>query len=233
MISDWELKVEDCVSQTFGDFAPMYLYPNTGIFAINYHFNWDFYSFDQTRYYDAGNMELKEELLDELETDSYDESFLTWDEDMEHFDFNDGLYYYKDKGKVTCLSDKIDFAQYASSPELDPYEMDYNFISIDPTRKNVIYTTILEWGDLGHGPLCFASLDGTTQIALEDTDAANVKVGWLRDGSLVYVGTEARPSDDPDYDAEYNNTKPCIKRVSPDGTVSFFSHASDFVVRIH
>jgi hypothetical protein len=60
-----------------------------------------------------------------------------------------------------------------------------------------------------------------------------VKVGWLRDGSLVYVGLEARPTDDPDYDEEYNNTKPCIKRVSPDGTVSFFSHASDFVVRNH
>ena len=233
MITEWDLKVEDCISQTYGDFAPMYLYPNTGCFGINYHFNWDFYSFDKTRYYDAGNMELKEDMLEELETDSYDEAFLTWDEDMEHFDFKDGLYYYKNQGKNHCLSDKIDFAQFTSEPELNPYEMDYNFISIDPTRKSVIFTTILEWGDLGHGPLCFASLDGTVQLALEDTDAANVKVGWLRDGSLVYVGLEARPTDDPDYDEEYNNTKPCIKRVSPDGTVSFFSHASDFVVRNH
>ena len=92
------------------------------------------------------------------------------------------------------------------------------------------YCTLVEWGDLGHGPLCMSSLDGKVQVAFEGTDAADLTWGWLPDGSLLYVGEEPRPTDDPHYNAEWNNTKPCIKIVHPDGTEEVLSHACDFVV---
>ena len=230
MLSPWNLKLDDCISETYGEIAKLFFLSQHYYIGINYHFNWDFYSFDKTRYYDVGMRKLKEESPEEDETDSYDEDFLAWDEDVELFVAEDGQYYYHEDGRKFCLTDKMDFSAY-SEEELDPEEREFDFNSIDPLRKSVIFVTLLEWGDLGHGPLCFASMDGATQVSLNDTDAADLKAGWLQDGSLVYVGTEPRPTDDPDYDAEYNNTRPCIKRVAPDGTVSFFYVADSFITK--
>ena len=80
-----------------------------------------------------------------------------------------------------------------------------------------LWSTYIEWGDLGHGPLCIASLDGKMQKALEGTDAADLTYGWLPNGSLLYVGVEG--------------DQPCIIIVRPDGTSGVFARSSDFVVR--
>ena len=128
------------------------------------------------------------------------------------------------------ISDQINFKDFVSDPEYYS-EPEFEFRSIDPTRRFAAYAAYIEWGDLGHGPLCIASLDGKKQMALKGTDVADLTFGWLPDGSLLYIGAEPRPADDPEYDAEWNNTKPCIMIVRPDGTQEVFSHDSDFVVR--
>ena len=211
--TSWDLKLEECISQTYGKVAPLVLYPDLTIATLAHEFNWDYYGFEGIRLYDYGWGKKREGWdPEEHETDSYDEKFLKWDEDMTKFHSEDNNYYYNDANGDYCISDKIDFKKYVSDPAYfeDP---EFEFLSIDPTNKYVMYATIIEYGDLGHGPLCFASLDGKVQLALEDTDAPDMTAGWLSDGSLVYM---------------VGNT---IKRVSPNGEISDFYQADGFITK--
>ena len=213
--TDWELKIEDCVSQTYGETAHLMCYPSLFRIGLPFDFNWEFYSFANTRFFDLSNDQKWDGWKEDEGTDNTDEEFLKWDDDMAHFSNISNNYYYNDNGRFVCVSDKINFKNYASDPSYyeDP---EFGFLSIDPTNKNVCYTAIIEFGDLGHGPLCFASLDGKVQVAFEDTDAADLNYGWLKDGSLVFAGKDG-------------DNQPCIKRVTPDGKVSIFSKAESFV----
>lgn len=211
LLTSWDLKLEDCVSQTYGKVSPLMLYPDISVASIMHDFNWEYYSFENNRLYDYGFRKKHEGWdPDEYETDSFDEEFLKWDMDMEKFDSHDNNFYYHDGDAEYCVSDKIDFHKYVSEPSYyeDP---EFSLISIDPTNRCVIYSAIIEHGDLGHGPLCFATLDGQKQLAFEDTDAQDMFTGWLNDGSLLYA---------------HNRN---IIRVSPDGTSRVFSDATDFV----
>lgn len=230
MRTDWGLKLNDCVSETYGRASDLYWMKNNNCVGINHTFSWDFYNFSDIKFYYYYADQLQDGWGEnDEETDSYDEEFLQFEEDLEKFGTMFNNFFYAVDGHQVCLSDKLNFKDYCSDPEYysDP---EFELLSIDPTRKSAAYISLIEWGDLGHGPLCYASLDGKVQLAFEDTDAADLTYGWLKDGSLLYVGEEPRPTDDPDYNAEWNNTKPCIKIVKPDGTVEVFSHATNFVV---
>lgn len=232
MVTDWELTLDDCVSETYGKASPLIWVAISNRIGINHNFSWDYYNFADIRFYDLDHeTKLNGWINSEVdETDDYDEDLFQYEEDLEHFRMMDGQYYYIAEDQEICLSDRIDFKSMASDPSYysDP---EFEFCSIDPTRKNVAYIAYIEWGDLGHGPLCIASLDGKMQQAFADTDAADLTYGWMQNGSLLYVGTEDRPIDDPEYNAEWNTTKPCVKIVKSDGTFSVFSHSTDFVVK--
>ena len=232
MVTDWDLALNDCVSETYGKVSPLVWIKATDRIGISHNFSWDFYDFSDIRFYD---MEKKTKLNgwregEEEEAESYDEESQQFNGDYKDFVVMDGRFYYDGDGRETCLSDKINFMDYVSDPEYFS-EQEFELCSIDPTRRLVAYVAYLEWGDLGHGPLCVASLDGKMQLALGDTDAADLSFGWLSNGSLLFVGRESRPANDPDYDPEWNNTKPCVKIVRPDGTIDVFAHAEDFVVK--
>jgi len=229
IIADWDLKPENCISETYGKFSPLEYDSDKYRVSMYHTFSWEYYGFSQKRSIDLYTREKWDGYKDEEEeNDSFDAVFQEWLENQKNLEVKDDNYYYKDNGSSVCLSDKIDFNKYISDPAYAE-KPEFNFLSFAPNKKYLAYTTILEYGDLGHGPLCLASTDGKLQMAFEDTDAPDLVYGWLNDGSLVYVGKEPRPADDPNYDAEYNNTKPCIKKVSPNGKVIVLSHASDFV----
>ena len=230
MRTDWDLQLYDCVSETYGKASPLAWIPAYDRIGIYYNFSWDYYNFADIRFYSLyENVKLDGWSEDELESDVYDEKYLQLYEDMESFSTANNNYYYTTGTGEACISDQIDFKQYASDP--DYYEdPEFALLSIDPTRKSAVYVALIEWGDLGHGPLCYATLDGKVQLAFDDADAADLSYGWLKDGSLLYVGAEPRPATDPEYNEDWNTTRPCIKIVKPDGTVEVFSHATDFVV---
>lgn len=214
MVTDWELELGDCVSETYGKASELNWIQNLGRIGINYGFSWDFYDFSEIRFYDFDKGGKVDGWTDgELETDDYDDQLMQAMDDFEHFTTEDGNFYYNDYGMSICLSDKINFMDYVS--DKDYYsEPEFEVYSIDPTRRMVAYAALVEWGDLGHGPLCMASLSGEVQVALGDTDAANLSWGWLNDGSLLYVGKE-----------------PCVKMLHPDGTVTQLSNATGFAVK--
>lgn len=231
MVTDWELQLNECVSETYGKASELNWIPNLNRISINYNFSWDFYDFSDIRFYDVHEqMKMDGWIEGESETDGYDDRLMQNMEDYERFHGEGGNYYYTDGNQTVCLSDKINFKEYVSDPEYFA-EPEFEFYSIDPTRTNVAYAAIIEWGDIGHGPLCLASLDGKVQVAFKNTDAANLNWGWLSNGALLYVGEESRPTDDPEYDEEWNTTKPCVKVAYPDGSEEVLSHSDSFVAK--
>ena len=229
MRAAWDLKLNDCVSETYGKASTLEWIPSLDRIGIYHNFSWDYYNFADIRFYSLYENVKVDGWEEREESDEIDEKFRRFYEDLESFYTAEGNYYYTTGFGHACLSDKIDFRQYASEPEYYE-EPEFSMLSIDPTRENVAYAAIIEWGDLGHGPLCFATLDGKVQLAFDDTDVSDLSYGWLKDGSLLFVGAEPRPVTDPDYNEDWNTTKPCIKMVKPDGTVEVLSHATDFVV---
>ena len=211
--ADWELKLDDCVSETYGRASSLYWRKQSHCIGINHSFSWDFYDFSDVRFFDYYDNTKKDGWeFDDEETDSYDEDFLQYMADMDMFgSHSNNFYYYTPSGNSICISDKLKFKDYCSDPAYYS-EPEFEMLSIDPTRKNVAYVALIEWGDLGHGPLCFATLDGKVQKAFGDTDAADMSYGWLKNGSMLYAGADG------------------IMIVKPNGTVEVFSHASDFVV---
>lgn len=238
MLSAWDLSYEDCVSQTYGKAAELFYLDEKNRIGIFHEFSWDFYDFSEVKFYDVETQSLSSDWIDvegEADVEEYtyadqDEEEISSEEEKPHFVQTDNKFCYVMDGRYICLSDKINFKDYCSDPEYysDP---EFQSVSIDPTNRYVAYYAYIEWGDLGHGPLCIASLDGERQMALKDTDAADVTCGWLKDGSLLYLGQEPRPTNDPDYNPEWNTTKPCVRIVTPDGVDKVFSHASDFKVK--
>lgn len=214
MRTSWDLKLDDCVSQTYGKASTLAWIPAFDRVGISYNFSWDYYNFADIKffaYYDNKKLDGWNEDED-VETDIYDEEFWKYENDLEHFVSDENQYFYvPEEGEEICLTDKINFEEYCSDPEY--YEApEFVFYSINPTRTCVAYGTIIEWGDLGHGPLCMSSLDGKVQVAFKDTDAADLTWGWMPDGSLLYLNGRS------------------IMIVRPNGTEEVFAKASDFVV---
>lgn len=238
MLAAWGLSINDCVSETYGKAADLFYINEKNRIGIFHEFSWDFYDFSEVKFYDVETQTLMNDWIDEMsEADvdvdddvAQDEEEAMSEEENPHFVQTDNNFNYVVGDRYICLSDKINFKDYCSDPEYYSAP-EFQSISIDPTNRFVAYYAYIEWGDLGHGPLCVASLDGNRQMALKDTDAADVTCGWLKDGSLLYIGQEPRPTDDPEYDPEWNTTKPCVRVVRPDGTDEVFSHSSGFIVK--
>lgn len=216
MVADWGLKVDSCITETYGDFAGLVYYPKRDLLATHHGFSWDDFSFRETRVYSLrdgkmwdwdwekdGNIyssEDEEEEEEEVEEDQYD------------FFREEEQYYYQDGSNAICLSDRMNVKQYVSDPDYAT-DVAYYCCGVSPIGTRVLFAAAIEAGDFDHGPLCVASLDGTFQLVLEGTDMAQTCAEWLNDGSLVYQGNGA------------------IMILYPDKRMDVLSSANSFVVR--
>ena len=152
---------------------------------------------------------------------------LSWDEYCEtsinsfgddRFYVEQGKFYYLTPEGKACLNDKIDFVPAFEIYEEVVDEESFSPVNISPDGKKVVYSVKGELEESG-GYYCVASSDGKDQTLL-DSFIDDVEPQWLSDGSLVFAGREPRPESDPDYDAEWNNSRGCIKIMNPQGAVS-------------
>ena len=152
---------------------------------------------------------------------------LSWDEYCEvsisgfgddRFYVEQGKFYYLTPEGKTCLNDKIDFVPAFELYEEVVDEESFHPVNISPDGKKVVYSVKGELEESG-GYYCVASSDGQKQTLL-DSFINDLAPQWLEDGSMVYAGREPRPESDPEYDAEWNNSRGCIKIMNPQGAVS-------------
>ena len=222
-VADWGVDYEKCVTETYGTVSPLSYYPDRNTLGLWHEFSWDSYMLTKQKLCNLSTGKITDwnhENLDGQKAEDKLDEYLQNEEEQ---------FWYTDGGKV-CLTDKIDFSQYASDPDYAT-EPEFNYLSSSPDNAKVLYAAILEWGDYPHGILAVSSLDGKTQIPLEDTDCTGFIADWLADGSLVYVGEMPLSPDDPNYDANWHYRTHCIKRVFPDGHTEIIAPCGDFKVK--
>lgn len=228
------LEPNRCITETYGDFASLEYFEHKGWIGLEHEFSWDGFGFTETRLYDMKTGKVRDldwDVDNPWDYDEYEEGEEDEDEwDEAGFEAIDGQAYCLKDGEKICLSDKMNVAQYASDPDYMT-SPDFYYFEVNPQGDMVRFAASIESGDFEHGPWCVASIDGKFQMALEGTDFCDGAAKWLSNGSLVFVGTEPRPESDPDYDAEWYNTMPCIKIMNPNHEITVLSHASKFVKR--
>ena len=181
------------------------------------------YILNQSPYQDAIEVEYYNVGLGQAGTMSGSEYWENYDGDPrfesdQFYNADQKLYYVTPEGKV-ALTDKMDLMPLFDIEDCAQY-MHFYPMETSPDGKRILIKANCELGELDYGYHCVATLDGQQQSILTDSDLQSFYPQWLSDGSLVYVGNEPRPKDDPDYDEEWNNTRHCIKIVAPDGTAS-------------
>lgn len=219
-VVDLGLKIDDCISETYGEYGALVIKNDGSAIGIQHNFNWDVYGFDKVKIYYPNTGKLKDNgdwsiFFEGNPSVNYSDFEYRQDEDS---DIGPYKLYYVNNGANVCLSDKIDFdsmTQFEKErEEFEPYQY-------SPNGKYILYGAILEWGDYPHGPYCIASLNGKYQLALEDTDISQTSaVNWLDNGALIYVGT----------DQQHNQ---CIKIVWPEKDKQpnvLIPNASDFLI---
>ncbi len=71
-------------------------------------------------------------------------------------------------------------------------ETDFNSFMLSPDETKILYGTMIEMGDLGHGPYCIANKDGSNQMILKQTDISDRNPVWLKNNKIVFKGDEEK-----------------------------------------
>lgn len=212
LLADWGLKLSDCVSETDGKVAPMASREQDFQVGIQYQYDDEYSTFKEMRTYGIYTKVMTEDWLsktfDEEDAALFQEEYVDGeDEEDESDDNNYYCYVLADSNKKIRLSDKLDFDNYKSEYVHTP---GYVFLGIGPNRDCVIFGAPFGWTHVGHGPLCFATLDGEVQKIL-DYDYSEACYGWLNNGKLAYADREG------------------IHVLAPDGKEEIISNATLFV----
>lgn len=161
---------EKCMSETYG--ARGWLKYKDGMLLMQSDFSWEVYGFSTTNVFSIADNSLSV-------SDGYPEF-----EDAplpidDQFKIENGQLFYLHNGQEYCLTHKLGL-------KLDDYEysymdqVEYMDISVSPDGSKVIFIAITSFGDLAHGPLCIADIDGNNQqILIEDGAIAGCKPKWI------------------------------------------------------
>ena len=157
---------------------------------MEHGFVWDYYDFQKFDIYSIAGKEKKSldkesdgrilgKFMTELPRNKADQYFKTTKQQL----------YYTRNNKKVCLSDKLDFNVLRNKEDEDYWvETEFTTFILSPDETKILYGTMIEMGDLGHGPYCIANADGSNQIILVGTDiAGSKKPVWLKNNNVVFI----------------------------------------------
>jgi Tol biopolymer transport system component len=188
-LADWKLKKDECISETDREMSPLFYYK--GDLIIRHNFNWDSYDFNKMAIYSIANKNITQKGFD------YDfiikiSGELSFNKAQQYFQTMDENLYYTRNNKKVCLSDKLDF-KVLRNKESEEYwvETEFNSYTLSPDETKILYGTMIEMGDLGHGPYSIANANGSSQMILVGTDiAGSKKPVWLKNNNVVFFDNE-------------------------------------------
>ena len=178
---DWKLKKDECKPSTYGETSPLFYYK--GDLIIRHNFSWDSYDFNKMAIYSIANKKIDfiMKISGELSSNKAEQYFQTIDENL----------YYTRNNKKVCLSDKLDFKVLRNKEDEDYWvETYFNSFTLSPDQTKILYGTMIEMCDLGHGPYSIANKDGSNQMILPQTDISDKNPVWLKNNKIVFIGDE-------------------------------------------
>ncbi|MDD4747916.1 MAG: hypothetical protein PHW19_11605 [Salinivirgaceae bacterium] len=188
-IINWELTKKTCTTETYNETSPLFLY--NGKLIIRHNFKWDYYNFISMAIYSIANKNITQK--------GYDYSFikklsgtLSSNKAEQYFQIIDQHLFYTRNSIKVCLTDKLDFEILKTKGSEDYWvETDFTYYTLSPDETKVLFGSVVEMGDLAHGPYCIANADGTNQIILKATDVGSSKSPiWLKNNSVAFIDYE-------------------------------------------
>ena len=214
-VVDWELKKDECITETFGEESPLRYHK--GELLMEHGFNWGFYAF---RKFDIYSITSKEKKSMEMDSDwHFCEKFeveLSREKEEQYFKTTkQQLYYIRDNAKA-CLTDKLNFEVLKGEGD-DRTETEFHYFTFSPDETKILFGVLIGWGDLPHGPYCIANVDGSNQMMLEGTDIAVIKKpAWLKNNSLAFRDNESNlfvtNNEDNSFHKIAENVSSCVGR---------------------
>ena len=164
LLTDWDLKLSDCVNDECEKVASMVGYPGFQEIGILHGVNPEYCSFKDYRFYD---------IYAKTQWDGWGDDGML-EKHLENEDlFNEIAMGLEEKGISAVLLEMNPSHQYIAFGDIKEW-MDQDVVNIP-----------------GHGPLCFSSLDGKMQVTLDEIDVANMyNWGWLTDDTFVFSDRE-------------------------------------------
>lgn len=197
-ITGWELKLSDCYSKNCGKAATMYAEKATTednpnavlLIGIEHGTFEDMCVFQGIMYYNCEN---------KMKTDYWPAEY----DNSQEIDAKEQVK--ADLGLYDLTKFDLNIPGEVEENKMEAY-------TVSPSRDRFAYAYYTDLGPTGGlGPLCFATLDGKVNKALEGTEVSDIYYGWLNDSRLVYSDKEG------------------IKAVAADGTVTKISDGKMFV----
>lgn len=185
---NWGLTKENCTTETYGLTSPLFYYK--GDLIIRHNFKWDYYDFYSMAIYSIANKNIIQKDFD------YDyilkiSGGLSYNKAAEYFQTIDENLYYTRNNKKVCLSDKLDFKVLRNKENEDYWEeISFNSFRLSRDETKILYGTMIEMGDLGHGPFSIANKDGSNQMILTKTDISYTTPIWLKNNKIAFIDTE-------------------------------------------
>ena len=195
VITEWGLKCEEAITETYGTNSDLLVSKDQRYLGIEYEFSWDGYGFTKIKIYDTKEgkfidtsdegdgcfrceyfMDNDESEGEEEETTIYSKFQNSMGEEDDHFSY----FYKPDDNTSICLNDKLNLEGAGEC----------YFHSLSPKQDRVVFSVVTGEGDFEHGPFCISSLDGKRQIVLQSTDmsvGSGIHGTWLSDGSFLYT----------------------------------------------
>lgn len=227
--SDEGGKIEDLINMNIPKekcIAETYLHKSTlkykdGMLLMKSDFSWEVYDFSTVNVYSIADNTL-----------SIADDYAIFEDDPlpieDQFRTEGGQLFYRQNDQEYCLTDKLglkpDDYEYSTIDEIE-----YTDISLSPDGSKVAFVAITSFGDLPHGPLCIADINGDNQqILIDDGAVAAIRPKWIGN-SLFFIDEDKELT--PESDSACTSSLFCTRPEMGNTSYSIFKSIRHFDIK--
>ena len=205
LLFDLNKPTSEFFSETYGEKAKLKFIKDN--LLLDCDFSWESYSF--TKFYDYS---IRNKTVTKIDWEQFESRYGPFPYSLENSLENYKSVY--NKAKRLKLK-KEDYAD-------DDFEIEYILESVSADDSKIVFSILLGFGDLPHGPYCVANTDGTNMQILENTDmGSSFKPLWCNNNA-VFERT---------IDAEEGISEFCYTRAADNTVVRIDQDVNYYTVR--
>lgn len=188
----WNLNKENDMGFMHVGMSPIYYHE--GKIIVMHGYNHDSPYYDKMTYYYINEKETAQLPMNiDFIRNTY--GMLSWEESDKYFEQNNNQLYYISNNVSVCLTDKIDFKAIEDKNRDDLEIADtksYSYYIFSPDMTKVAFgVEMLEGGEWVTGPFCLANIDGSKQMALEESNFIVVSNPiWINNNEFAFRNFE-------------------------------------------
>ena len=217
LLFDLNKPTAEFFSETYGEKAKLKFIKDNLLLECD--FVWDYYNF--TKFY---NYSIKNNTL----------TIINWDQ----FESRYGYHPYspedesslKNYKSVYNKAKQLDLSKYMHEDYGD-FETEYFFQGASADGSKIVFSIMLGFGDLAHGPYCVADADGTNMQILENTDMGSSNEPLWCNNNVLYICSYESETEKYDWGGAKQIIEFCYTRADDNSIVCIDKDVDCYAVR--